>query len=591
MPLEEEIKEEYYRRFTFQERKLFRKNSIPKEVAVSYPERHLAEEINELYNRKILPEQANKYDHRFNAADLITLFDANINLDTAFFPLYLSGNGIVALKKAGISPQQAVPYLPRFGGRDIVTLLQASIIPEVALAYPYEYDSGEICALLKLGIGPKMFPPKKIHLLRRIISIVSSNAADFTIIGAGTNGIIFLNERNRSTYKYNTYESEELKLLQKLQQHHGHLENIVNLVKKSPSEFTFRTAASAWRRTKEFMMRLVRYASTGRMWYPIFPADVSQYGFEIEYIHGKSLHQILDLEKKVYPTQKTLQYAADIFNGLIELRASKIYHRDLWLGNILIDKKKDKPVIIDLDSATDDPDEGLPSDPFPKTNPLYLERAWDYLGALIEYFHGKRVFSLSGIWLIDCGDLMDDDHESERLRNGVLTNRYFRKNNIVSCKRYFQERTNLWEEHLQHLAAEKSSLPFRLDGLTHIPEELTTRIFVGRLKYPLDDGNINRRYGGENDLQSLGQIMYKMSTGHHIFNPTIDQSTCLIPEEVKVEREKAYADPATLEKRLQQVREVVKDEKVAEIITYCLQAKGIDADYQMLEERFKSYGN
>jgi hypothetical protein len=97
----------------------------------------------------------------------------------------------------------------------------------------------------------------------------------------------------------------------------------------------------------------------------------------------------------------------------------------------------------------------------------------------------------------------------------------------------------------------------------------------------------NRRYGGENDLQSLGQIMYKMATGEHLFNPTVDKSTHLIPEEVKLEREKVYNDPETLQTRLEQVDQNVGDKNIAEIIKTCLTAKGTDQDYKRLEERFR----
>jgi serine/threonine protein kinase len=98
----------------------------------------------------------------------------------------------------------------------------------------------------------------------------------------------------------------------------------------------------------------------------------------------------------------------------------------------------------------------------------------------------------------------------------------------------------------------------------------------------------NRRYGGENDLQSLGQILYKMATGHHLFNPTIDKSTHLIPDEVKAERERTYADPSgfLLQKRLDQVDANIEKYVLVELINYCLQARGTDKDFSFLGEKF-----
>ena len=71
-------------------------------------------------------------------------------------------------------------------------------------------------------------------------------------------------------------------------------------------------------------------------------------------------------------------------------------------------------------------------------------------------------------------------------------------------------------------------------------------------------------------------------------NDVVDQSTYLIPEEVKAERERVYANPDTLQTRLQQVDDNVGDGNVAEIIKLCLTAKGTEEDYQTLEARFSN---
>ncbi len=81
----------------------------------------------------------------------------------------------------------------------------------------------------------------------------------------------------------------------------------------------------------------------------------------------------------------------------------------------------------------------------------------------------------------------------------------------------------------------------------------------------------NRRYGGENDLQSLGQIVYKMVTGDNLFNDT-DESTGVIPSEVRDRREEVYHDPNLLEEKLQEVDDNVQNPRVQEIIKTCLTA-------------------
>lgn len=94
-----------------------------------------------------------------------------------------------------------------------------------------------------------------------------------------------------------------------------------------------------------------------------------------------------------------------------------------------------------------------------------------------------------------------------------------------------------------------------------------------------------RRFGGENDLQSLGQILYKMVVGSHIFNPTVDKATWAIPDVVLRERERAYKHPRTLERRLKQVDKNV-DGELNEIIKFCLRSDGSDSDYMELDRRF-----
>ncbi|MBW2997330.1 protein kinase, partial [Candidatus Woesearchaeota archaeon] len=77
---------------------------------------------------------------------------------------------------------------------------------------------------------------------------------------------------------------------------------------------------------------------------------------EIEYIEGYSLKNILK-KQNVLPEDKTLKYGAGILNGLLEIRAAGIYHRDLHDRNILIEADTDRAVIIDLGAATEDPAE------------------------------------------------------------------------------------------------------------------------------------------------------------------------------------------------------------------------------------------
>ena len=69
--------------------------------------------------------------------------------------------------------------------------------------------------------------------------------------------------------------------------------------------------------------------------------------------------------------------------------------------------------------------------------------------------------------------------------------------------------------------------------------------------------NQNRSYGGNNDLVSLGQIMYKMATGENLFNETNKQDD-EVKDQIKVTREKAYKSKVTLKHYLNKVKQGVE---------------------------------
>jgi hypothetical protein len=105
---------------------------------------------------------------------------------------------------------------------------------------------------------------------------------------------------------------------------------------------------------------------------------------------------------------------------------------------------------------------------------------------------------------------------------------------------------------------------------------------------PLDPPKDNRRYGGPNDLVSLGQVMYKMATGEHIFAESESMERTIYADELKDHRDWIYGGDERLDPYLRIVNETVTDDKVADLIKLCLTAKGTEEDYQRLEERFEN---
>ncbi len=64
---------------------------------------------------------------------------------------------------------------------------------------------------------------------------------------------------------------------------------------------------------------------------------------------------------------------------------------------------------------------------------------------------------------------------------------------------------------------------------------------------PLAPPKNNRRYGGPNDLVSLGQIMYKMATGKHLFAKSKSMEKTVYAEQLKDHRDWVYEEPRRVE--------------------------------------------
>ncbi|MBU0461880.1 MAG: protein kinase [Nanoarchaeota archaeon] len=81
----------------------------------------------------------------------------------------------------------------------------------------------------------------------------------------------------------------------------------------------------------------------------------------------------------------------------------------------------------------------------------------------------------------------------------------------------------------------------------------------------------NRAYGGNNDLISLGQLMYKMATGRNLFKEG-PGFTCysMIKENVKTMRALTYLVPDELAKVLESIKIDIKDRTLADITVMLL---------------------
>ena len=145
----------------------------------------------------------------------------------------------------------------------------------------------------------------------------------YSFIGSGGQAIILFDSTTKSAYKISGDSDEEIETLNRLNRRFGCPRNIISLKKVMDSQ------------------ELVGNSSLIIM--------------ELEYIEGRTLFQHLKDDQKTFTEEEVWKYSTEIFNGLQELRECDIYHRDLWLGNIMIDEDLDRAVIFDLGEATVEP--------------------------------------------------------------------------------------------------------------------------------------------------------------------------------------------------------------------------------------------
>ncbi len=97
--------------------------------------------------------------------------------------------------------------------------------------------------------------------------------------------------------------------------------------------------------------------------------------------------------------------------------------------------------------------------------------------------------------------------------------------------------------------------------------------------------NPNRRYGGANDLTSLGQVMYKMTTGEHLFAQSKTMEMTIHAQEIKDQRDQIYENPKLLQKHLQKVEDNIPDQTLANTIKKLLTAK--DYHYKNMQRHLQ----
>ncbi|MEA3430023.1 MAG: hypothetical protein U9R08_02000 [Nanoarchaeota archaeon] len=98
-------------------------------------------------------------------------------------------------------------------------------------------------------------------------------------------------------------------------------------------------------------------------------------------------------------------------------------------------------------------------------------------------------------------------------------------------------------------------------------------------KNPEQYNPFNRAYGGNNDIISLGQLLYRMASGENLFKEDARNFTCYseCKDGIKTERERVYENPVLFRQYMNLIKKTVspkidKDNRVTELILTLLDA-------------------
>jgi tRNA A-37 threonylcarbamoyl transferase component Bud32 len=397
-----------------------------------YDKRFSGFDITEFIERGYEYDLVNEYDERFSAIDILSAFD-HLKHENRFigpdvandFDVKFSAEDIYNFTKFNLYGDDVNEYDERFSVLDIIFLNKAKCCNDIAKEYDSIFDGLEIAILYSIGINQNRLDNDKKKIYINIHKYIANDfknkeiKSDFNFIGMGGTAII-IQKNNRALKFSNKNVEQEAKILERL----------------DDSDYIVKI-----KETRDIVM-------------------------ELEYVSGQTLEEIFQESKEPLSEEQTIVYSTQLFSALSLMYEKEVYHRDLWLGNIMADGEKVK--IIDFGEATLEPN------------------------------------------------------------------------------------------------AEKCG---------------------------------SRRYRGKNDIDTLGQLMYKFATGKNLYNTNPYMSTAMMADQVLENIEEAKSDEKVLEQRLMEVDDNVQNENIKKIIKTCLTAESKkdnsnfakDECYERLEYLFSSY--
>ncbi len=510
------------------------KNDISPEVVQKYNRffRKLditAKDIIDLIKKGISPEKANEYGPEFSGELIAEFCEKNISVEQAkkYKKRFKYDETILTLVKAGMSIEKAEKYNQKFSDIQLKALIKANISPEQIKEYPKIFDGYDLIELVEMNISAKQ---AKEHLTQYDKRFGSS--------------IIKLIKAKAEEY-YPRFNGEE----------------ITELTDKRISPEI----------AKNYDIRFFGSEIVNLIENEISSKEADKYNKNFRAFHIIILHK-LGADYKLAEKEGLFDLLGDIINNK-EVENNLEQFKILGAG-------ASAAVLLKENIAW--------------KFSLEIAEEYEILKKIQQKYKGNQKNVIK---------LIREPKEKialeiEYIKGNSLENLIKESNSLSSEKviKYSSDIMNgLIEMRQAGIWYHRDIRPANII----IDEEKDRAVIIDLGKATTDKNALqidNSRFGAPkikgflaNDLISLGQVIYYMATGEHIFAESESQTRTFsdLLEEINDYRNKVYADKSgeLLKKHLKEIDETIEDKKVRYFIKACLTSKHYD--YTKIKRMFK----
>ena len=588
--------------FSIEETAALIKAKVSLELAGKYKEINPGlggEIIADLAKANISFKKAKQYDSRFGKGDLFFLAKAGCPPSKANkYEKALSGESIFYLFRANVSPELAKKYDKRFGSMGIAKFAEEKIYPKQANSYDKRFNLYDIMGLVRLkapqkklaGYGAQFSTEDICDFVRRGISCKKANGYSPELKGMERYHLIWSNLSQKEIDKYAP------KYGPKTKDEHGEtkygdykLSQIIDLAKEKISPEL----------AKRYGPKFDGWDITRLTKLGIFPEEARKYDSRFS---GTDI--FLFARAGISPDEANkFQFKGANQNLILHyfgLKPSQLENKKNKFAKRLIERfdysrywSSDKYVKSVNFGGKSSLVLSLPSDGIVVKLSNNLKDEYKILRKIQNYHKGKQqnIIKIKGrsyknrALIVENFGIDGSSDERAPTLESIL-----RKEGILPA-----------DNALKYAAGIMNGLAEMREARVFYHTDIRpANILINRgkaiiidferaatKKSPENEYNekYTRHYGGENDVISLGQVMYKMSTGEHLFS-RLKSDLSNTTNSVRENREEAYKNKELFNAYMERIKKTVKDERIRTLIEACLRAK--NWDYGKMNKMFGS---